>query len=111
MPFISFAFRHLKVYHYAKALLSVKNLLREVLSVAKEGPLTLQTVIDRLGLSKEEAEALLGALLSHGYIREVDVELCSACPLKVSCPLSGRARSVKIYELTPKGRSLIDPRT
>lgn len=95
----------------ARALHAVKSLLKEVLCVAREGPLTPQTLVERLGVSREEAEALIGALLSHGYIREVNAELCPSCPLKSGCPLSGRIGSIKVYELTEKGRSLIESRT
>ncbi len=93
-------------YQVPPARRAVRDLLREALSAAREGPLTPQALAERLGLSRGEVEALIGALLSHGYVREVGAAQCAACPLK-GCPLRGAVGSVRVYELTERGRRLI----
>jgi hypothetical protein len=81
-------------------------LLREALKVALEGPFTVAALAERLGVTLGEAEALVGALLAHGYLREVEPRLCEACPLRASCP-APRAAGVKLYEVTERGRALL----
>lgn len=84
----------------------MEHLIREALRTALEGPFTTATLADKLGVTISEAEALVGALLAHGYLREVDRELCSACPLRASCRVVGTAGS-RLYEVTEKGRALL----
>ncbi|RLE66647.1 MAG: hypothetical protein DRJ38_01005 [Thermoprotei archaeon] len=62
----------------------------------------------KLKISVEEAESILGLLLSHGYIRRKEVSIsCSNCPLKSSCLVFGRGM-VSVYIITKKGRSLLE---
>ena len=84
----------------------VEHLIREALRIALEGPFTAATLAGKLGVTPSEAEALVGALLAHGYLREVDREYCSACPLRASCRVVGTAGS-RLYEVTEKGRALL----
>jgi len=84
----------------------VETLLREALRTASEGPFTASALAERLGVTPGEAEALIGALLAHGYLREVRPQLCEACPLKASCPAL-RAGSARFYEITERGRALL----
>lgn len=84
----------------------MKILVREALRVALEGPFTASALAERLGIAVGEAEALIGALLAHGYLREVEPRLCDACPLKVSCPAL-RMGGARFYEITERGRALL----
>lgn len=81
-------------------------LIRRALKVALEGPFTVTTLAERLGVAPGEAEALVGALLAHGYLREVEPALCSACPLRGSCRAVDAA-GAKLYEVTDKGHALL----
>jgi len=84
----------------------VERLIREALRVALEGPFTTATLAGKLGITLSEAEALVGALLAHGYLREVEPALCSACPLRASCRVVGAAGS-RLYEVTERGLALL----
>jgi len=80
--------------------------LREALRAALRGPLTSERLAKELGLTVGEAEALIGALLSHGYLEEVKPRSCASCPLALTCGIRERC-SVRIYVLTRKGRRLL----
>lgn len=79
------------------------ELLRRALEVVSRGPVTKEVLASKLGVSYSEAEALVGALLAHGLVREVDPSLCASCPLAGRCPAKA-IRGVKVYELTEKAR-------
>ncbi|RLF05010.1 MAG: DNA-binding protein [Thermoprotei archaeon] len=80
--------------------------LRKALRAALKGPLTPERLAEELGITVEEAEALIGALLSHGYLEELRPRSCASCPLAPICGVRGKC-SVKIYMLTKKGRRLL----
>lgn len=84
------------------------DLLRRAIEVMSKGPFTTDMLARELSISIEEADALIGALLAHGYLRQVEESTCKKCPLSGRCPAS-LLRGVKLYELTGKaarGRSL-----
>ena len=81
--------------------------LRAILELASQGPFTPKKLSKALGISLSEAEAVIGALLSHGYIAEVKLYACVDCPLSSACKM-GRGR---IYAITEKGRKLLRENT
>ncbi|MEM0119474.1 MAG: hypothetical protein QXJ38_03705 [Thermofilaceae archaeon] len=91
----------------ARAFRVDARLLREVLKLAAYGPLTLSQLAEKLGVGVGEAEALIGALLAHSYLREVEPMDCAACPLRGVCAVNV-TRGVRVFELTEKGRRVIE---
>ncbi len=77
--------------------------LRAILELVSQGPFTPRKLSKVLGISLSEAEAVIGALLSHGYIAEVNLGVCVGCPLSGACKMS-RGR---IYAITEKGRKFL----
>lgn len=80
--------------------------LREALRAALRGALTPERLAGELGVTIGEAEALIGALLSHGYLEELRPKSCASCPLASTCGVGGRC-SLRVYVLTKKGRRLL----
>ena len=68
----------------------------------------VKTISKELGLSQEETNAILAALIAEGYVREAKPSEscpCDTCPLRRIC--GGRSlvssRTVTVYVLTSKG--------
>lgn len=78
-----------------------------VLKLAASNPFTPSQLAKKLGIELGEAEALIGTLLAHGYLREVRPESCAPCPFKRACGFSP-LRGARVYELTEKGRRIIE---
>lgn len=62
------------------------------------------------GLDDRSIEMLIGALLSSGYIVEVEprAELCGSCPLSAECEQLKRGVGTKVYVLSDRFRRLCD---
>jgi len=84
------------------------NLLRKAVEAMSRGPFTSDSLARELGIPAREAEALIGALLAHGYLREVEWSTCASCPLSGSCT-ARNLKGVKVYELTGKAAKLGKP--
>jgi len=84
----------------------VEALLARALRAMARGPFTPQTLARALGIGVREAEALIGALLAHGYLREVEPSVCASCPLSSVCR-PPQSEDTRVYELTERGLRLI----
>jgi hypothetical protein len=72
--------------------------------VCTTGVVSAYLISARLRIGIQEAVALIGALLSHGYLSSMKVESCGSCPLRSICPYAGKAEPREIYYLTERGR-------
>ncbi len=77
--------------------------LEKVLSTVAKGPATLTEVAKQLGVQLSEAESIIGALLAHGYLEEVEIGPCSLCPLASACKTGGP----RLFRLTERGMALL----
>lgn len=77
--------------------------LEKVLSTVAKGPTTLAEVARQLEVRLNEAESIIGALLAHGYLKEVEIGSCSSCPLASACKIGGP----RLFRLTEKGMALL----
>lgn len=87
----------------------MQELVERALKLAAAGPFTAPLLAEKLGIGLGEAEALVGALLAHGYVREVKPSDCASCFLRGVCGVR-LTRGVRVYELTGKGLQLIGGR-
>ena len=85
-------------------------MIERVLKLLDRGPLTSAKLARELGISFTEAEALIGALLAHGYLREIRVQSCSSCPLAKMCDMSHMC-NFRVYVITEKGRQAVSAST
>lgn len=85
----------------------VPDLLIKVLKVMVAGPATVRSIAENLQIKIGEAEALIGVLLAHGYLREASPLACASCPMARSCQARW-PEGVRVYEITEKGRRLIE---
>lgn len=83
--------------------------LEKVLSTMAKGPITPSEVARQLGMQPSEAESVIGALLAHGYLREVKEKPCSSCPVAFACKMGGKG--LRTFELTEKGMALLRGKT
>ncbi|MEM1508499.1 MAG: hypothetical protein QXY49_05600 [Thermofilaceae archaeon] len=79
--------------------------LEKILFTVAKGPITLSEVARQLGVQLSEAESAIGALLAHGYLREIKAKPCSSCPVTLACKI-GR-KGLRTFELTEKGAALL----
>lgn len=82
------------------------NLVVRALRAAAKALFTAEGLARELGTSLGEAEALIGALIAHGYLREVEIQCCTSCPLSAACP-AARAWQARVYVVTEKGLKLL----
>ncbi|AEM38676.1 LexA-related DNA-binding protein [Pyrolobus fumarii 1A] len=69
-----------------------------MLKAIKRGINTVEALSAALKLPRGKIEAILGLLLSQGYIREENVKPgCFACPLKRFCIVSRLGSKTRIY--------------
>ncbi|NJD99485.1 DNA-binding protein [Thermococcus sp. LS1] len=80
-------------------------MLEQILELIKEGK-SLDEIVERLSLPREEVEGALKILESMGYIERVELgsSACETCPLKSVCPGScfrfkGRIYTVPEFDL------------
>lgn len=83
----------------------MRGQISKALDVLRDGPTTLTRLAERLGSDVEDARAVLGILVSLGYVKEL-VQGCTECSFTScgDCPFrEGRSSNVKMYMLTGKG--------
>ncbi len=81
-----------------------QDILLRILRLLDSRCIDLETIKDRLKMSKEELDTSLIILETHRYIEKINYRIdCGTCPFYGKCDI----RSPNLYRITEKGLRLL----